>query len=183
VALAELLSLWVALWLVYGTDARAEETETPARCEAVWLAPDERCRMQGVWAATGAGPNLSTAKGNALDRLAAAVAEGVAAINERIPLSALDVRACKTAAVEAARTTCFDEPGLTRKALCYIDLPGTGCGDVDMYERRGVVWKVMEAGRSRFCAKVVSATQSLGTEERHRCAARCKQEARVRCPG
>jgi len=185
VALAELLrhpQIWLVVWLCTVSTTRAAAPDEPARCEAVWIAPHKQCALTGTWAATGSGPSADVARANAVSRLAAAVEAGTVATIEQAPIGSLNIDNCVSAASQAARTTCFEEPELRRKALCYVDLPGSGCGDVQMFEKSGVVWRVMEVGRDRLCKQVEESVQALEKAQQMQCVARCRQEARVRCP-
>ncbi len=170
------------LWLVALPVHGAGDADVPTRCEAIWIAPHERCSMQGTWAATGVGPTQDSARAKALERLKEAVRAGAGAANARLPVMILDSQVCTDVAVTAARTMCFEEPQLMAKRLCYVDLPGSGCGDLPITERFGVLWKVMESGRNRLCSQVSTATRALPLVQQQQCAARCHQEARVRCP-
>lgn len=178
----------LALLLGSGSATAGDDIREPTRCEAVWIGPTRACGLTGTWAATGTGPHHARARQAAVDRLRNAVAAGAevqiikAAQTIAIGDAELDARRCPDAVVKQAQFSCNPDPMLGQKRLCYVDLPGTGCGDVLSFEWEGRAWKVMEGARDKLCSMVDRALQSAPDQARAECRAHCLQAARVRCP-
>jgi hypothetical protein len=162
---------------------------SPGRCEAVFLGPVAECSLSGSWAASGFGKNESQARKHAVERLERALAAGAEARAEKAadtPAAAearAEVATCPKVAEDAARIHCYAEPPLVEKRLCFADFDDDACWRGEMQDMEGTAWKMMEAGRDLICKDLAAALSDAPKETQARCAAKCEQQARVRCPG
>ncbi len=157
-------------------------SELPVRCDAVWLEPSKSCPLEATAAATGTGPDESTAKEAALSRLAQLVAAAAELQQIQFPARVMDVERCEAAAKKRGRVSCASAVELGEKKTCFVEFSAKGCIAVDGFELVGTPWKVMEKGRNRICSMVERAHRTADPFIQHKCMARCLEEALVRCP-
>ena len=167
--------LWVVVPLVMASDS-------PVRCDAVWLEPSKGCPLEATAAATGTGRDESTAKEAALSRLAQLVASAAELQQVQFSARVMDVERCKLEANKRGRVSCAPALELEERRSCFVEFSAPGCIGVDGFELVGPPWKVMEKGRDRICAMVERAHRTAAPIIQHKCMAQCLEEALVRCP-
>lgn len=156
--------------------------DVPYRCEAVWLQPTKLCPLESTWAATGTGSSESKARDAAVDRMRALLGSAAMVQSMKAPSRPVDSALCKDEVEDKVRISCLPAPDLVKSRVCYIDFPRKECGNVQMFERSGPPWRVMEKGRDQICSKVDVLLRQADMLTRHDCRSSCLQDARVRCP-
>jgi hypothetical protein len=158
----------------------------PARCTASWTLPVTGCQVRGPIRVEATGPSETGAHDAAVEHLAHVLAlEGEAARLRSTMLTAADYGTCEDAAAHVI-VTCFPEPALAGRHLCFADFASRECwtGDVMNFEASGV--RALDAGRDRMCDAVDERLVQLSYTDlplrRATCKAKCEEETRVRCP-
>ncbi len=159
----------------------------PVRCTATWATPVTGCQVRGTVRAEATAGNEPAARRKVLDQLAEELALFGVAMRLRTPMLAeADFATCPDAAPKAALVSCFSEPALAGRHLCYADLAAPECwtSEVLPFEASGV--RALELGRAQICAAVDARLVELNYTDlalrRASCQARCEAETRVRCP-
>ena len=156
--------------------------DVPYRCEAVWLQPTKLCPLESTWAATGTGASESKARDAAIERMKTLLGSAAMVQSIKAPSRPAESGLCKEAVENNVRMSCLPAPDLVESRVCYIDFPRKDCGNIQMFERSGPPWRVMEKGRDQVCDKVDTVLRQADMLVRHDCRSSCLQDARVRCP-
>jgi len=174
---ARLLIVWI--WLLVSL---SYASDTPFRCDAIWLQPSKGCPLEVIAAATGTGKDEVSAKEASQARLAQLTA--AAAQLQQIQFSArpMDAVRCAEEARTRGRVSCAPALELQAKKTCYVEFSAEGCNGVDAFQLVGVAWKMMEKGRERICESVERAHRTAAPIVQHKCMALCLEDALVRCP-
>jgi hypothetical protein len=176
-AVARVLIVW--MWLLVSL---AWASETPFRCDAVWLEPSKKCPLEITAAATGTGSDERSAKEASLSRLAELIASAAELQEIQFSARSMDAERCAEDAKKMGRVSCAPAIELLAKKTCFVEFSNPACVGVDAFELVGPGWKMMEKGRERICAAVERAHRTAAPIIQHKCMASCLEEALVRCP-
>jgi hypothetical protein len=157
-------------------------SDTPFRCDAVWLQPSKLCPLEATVAATGTGSDESSAREASLSRLAQLMASAAELQQLQFSARAMNAESCIAEAEKMGRVSCAPVLELVPRKTCYVEFSAPGCVGVDAFELVGPAWKMMEKGRERICESVKKAHRTAAPIVQYKCMALCLEEALVRCP-